>query len=172
MSDPFIAQITMFGGSFAPRSWSLCDGQLVSISQNSALFSLIGTIYGGDGSTIFGLTDLRGRVPMHWGSGNGLTPRHIGQKGGTETVSLTAQNLPAHTHPMHGSSGAGDDPKPLGLYPASSTATGEDLYADSSNGPMGSTAANSTGNTPHANVQPFQCVTFIIAVQGIFPSRS
>ena len=95
--DPFIGLIVMFGGNFAPRGWALCDGQLLSISSNSALFSILGTTYGGDGRTTFGLPDLRGRVPMHPGTGPGLSPRTLGQKSGTETVQLTTAQLPPHT---------------------------------------------------------------------------
>ncbi len=99
MSDPFVGEIRMFAGNFAPRNFAFCDGQLVAISQNNALFSLFGTIYGGDGRTTFGLPDLRGRVPLHMGTGPGLSPRPIGQKGGSETVALSAANLPAHGQP-------------------------------------------------------------------------
>ena len=98
MSDPFIAEIIMFGGNFAPRGWAFCDGQLLSISSNSALFSILGTTYGGDGRTTFGLPDLRGRVAMHPGSGPGLTQRRLGEKSGMETVTLTTNQIPSHNH--------------------------------------------------------------------------
>lgn len=171
MSDPFIGQITMFAGNFAPRGWALCDGQLLQISQHSALFSILGTIYGGDGRTTFGLPDLRGRVAIHAGSGPGLTPRQLGRKSGTETVTLNANQIPAHTHNMRGNSGAPDESNPQGGVPANSAATGEDLYNSASNVNMGATA-NAGGNQSHENMQPFQCVNFIIALTGVFPSRN
>ena len=171
MADPFIGQITMFGGNFAPRSWALCNGQLLDIASNSALFSILGTSYGGDGRTTFGLPDFRGRVPMNWGQGAGLSSRTIGQKGGAETVVLTTQQIPQHSHLMRGSSGQPDESNPQNGVPASSAATGQDLYASTSNVNMGATA-NTGGSQAHTNMQPFQVVSFIIAIVGVFPSRN
>ncbi len=112
--DPFIGEIIMFGGNFAPRSWAFCDGQLLAISQYNALFSLFGTIYGGDGRTTFGLPDLRGRIPVHQGSGPGLTPRQIGTRSGSEQVTLTPQDLPSHTHAWKASSAGATNRTPAG----------------------------------------------------------
>jgi microcystin-dependent protein len=169
MSQPFIAQIVMFGGNFAPRNWSFCDGQLLPINNFQALFSLVGTIYGGDGRTTLALPDLRGRVAMHAGSGPGLTPRPLGQRSGVETVTLTAAQIAPHTHPMRGNSGEGEEASPLNGVPANSG--DNDLYAPGSNVNMGTTAQNSGGQA-HPNIQPFLCVNFIIALQGLFPSRN
>ena len=108
MSDPFLAEIVMFGGNFAPRGWAFCDGQLLAISSNTALFSLLGTTYGGDGRTTFGLPELRGRFAMHPGNGPGLSSRKLGQKGGSERVTLAITNLPSHTHQLRCNSGAAD----------------------------------------------------------------
>ena len=172
MSEPFIGQIVMFGGNFAPRGWALCDGQLLAVSQNDALFSLLGTIYGGDGRTTFGLPDLRGRLPMHWGSGPGLTPRSIGQKGGAETVTLTSNQMPSHTHALQASASNGNTDEPVGNVLADGRR--DDIYA----GGNASVAMNASsvvatgGSQSHNNLQPFQCVNFIIALYGIYPSRS
>lgn len=172
MSEPFVGEIRMFAGSFAPRSYALCDGQLLSIAQNSALFSLFGTYYGGDGRTTFGLPDLRGRVPIHMGSGPGLTPRLIGQKAGTENVTLGAANLPAHGHPLQASGTPATESRPAGNVLAADTPV--DVYQTT-----GATAQTSTSSTTsagagdaHANLQPFLCIHYIVALFGIFPSRN
>jgi len=164
----------MFAGSFAPRSWALCDGQLLAVSQHDALFSLLGTIYGGDGRTTFGLPDLRGRIPLHAGSGPGLTPRQIGAKQGSETNTLTANQLPAHTHTLLGTTNFADDSSPIGKLPA--VAAGANLYNTGGASPVTMDAemiasAGRTSPSSHNNVMPFQCVTFIIALVGIYPSR-
>lgn len=169
MSDPFIAEIVMFGGNFAPRSWAFCDGQLLPIAQNSALFSLLGTTYGGDGRTTFGLPDLRGRFPMHPGTGAGLSPRQLGEKGGVETNTLTTSQLPSHTHTLKASGNGANTNNPesnvLGLAEAYSD------QATSLN--MDPTAiANTGGGQQVNNMPPYQCVNFIIALQGVFPSRN
>lgn len=175
MSEPFLAEIVMFGGNFAPRGWALCDGQLLAISQNTALFSLLGTTYGGDGRTTFGLPDLRGRSPMHPGNGPGLTPRTLGEKGGTENVTLTTQQMPAHRHLLrpNNRNANSEDPidRVLGNGPA-----GVPLYRDTPDPGGGTMDANfldpTGGGQPHANVHPFQTVNFIIALVGVFPSRN
>jgi microcystin-dependent protein len=163
----------MFAGSFAPIGHALCDGQLLAISQNEALFSLLGTIYGGDGRTTFGLPDLRGRLPVHKGSGPGLTPRSLGQKFGTETNTLTVANLPGHSHQALVSNAAGTQNGPDGAYLASSP--GVRVYRPQP--PAASFDADAISTAPgssnaQANVMPYLCVNFIIALIGIFPSRS
>lgn len=174
MSEPFIAEIKMFAGNFAPRGYAQCDGQLLAISQNTALFSLVGTIYGGDGRTTFALPDLRGRSPMHPGQGPGLSSRTIGQKSGTETNTLNSAHLPAHSHSVSPPANAGEGQKvePDGAYPAA----GEEPtkpYAPSSDTSLAGYATASAGsNQPVNNMHPFQCVLFVIALQGIFPSRN
>ena len=167
MSEPFIAQIVMFAGNFAPRGWAFCDGQLLPIAQNQALFSLLGTTYGGDGRTTFGLPDLRGRLPMHPGSGPGLTNRRLGEKGGAETVTLTQAQIPVHSHKQRAGKKA-DSADPGGRVCA---ATSGNSYSGTADSDMGDTSSIG-GSQAHTNVQPFQCVNFIIALQGIFPSRS
>ncbi len=176
MSEPFIAQIMMFGGNFAPRGWALCDGQLLSIAQNTALFSILGTTYGGNGQTTFALPDLRGRVPIHPGQGPGLSPYVLGQMSGTENTTLLITNMPAHNHTATGAinanSAAANDSLPTGNYLAESA-----IYHTGTNTTM---AANSVsvnvglagGSQPFSILQPYTCVNFIIALEGIFPSRN
>jgi microcystin-dependent protein len=169
--DPFVGEIRMFAGNFAPLGWALCDGQLLAISQNDALFSLLGTIYGGDGRTTFGLPDLRGRVPVHQGTGPGLTNRRLGEKSGTETVTLTAAQLPSHTHQLRATGDAADTAAAAGMVQAQAE---DDVYStEAPNVNMAATAVSNTGGSQaHPNLQPFQCVHFIIALFGVYPSRS
>ncbi len=172
MATPFIAQITMFGGNFAPRGWAFCDGQILSISQNTALFSLLGTTYGGNGQTTFALPDLRGRTPIGPRQGAGLSNYNLGQKGGTETVTLNQTELPAHTHQVtaRASTNEATDTEPTNNF----LATGNQ-YTSSSNTDLNANAvqaANTGGNQPHENRQPFLAINYIIALQGIFPSRN
>ncbi len=165
--EPFLGQIVMFAGNFAPRGWAFCDGQLLPISQNQALFSILGTTYGGDGRTTFALPDLRGRVPMHQGRGPGLSDRRLGQKGGQETVTLTTNQLPSHNHSLNISS------NDHGQKPSSSQVLGPSAFDDNPDVTLKSSSIGNTGGgQPHNNVQPFGCVNFIIALQGVFPSRS
>ena len=172
MSEPFIGEIRAFGFQFTPRGWASCDGQLLAISSNDALFSLLGTTYGGDGRTTFGLPDLRGRTPLHQGSGPGLTTRQIGSKSGSETNTLTVNNLPAHGHSFAPpcNSGPGNTDTAVGSFPAQ---TAEDNYNSASNSAMG---AGNTGNTggsqPVNNMQPSLAINFCIALFGIYPSRN
>lgn len=181
-----IGEIRMFAGNFAPRSWALCDGQLLPINQNQALFSILGTTYGGDGVTNFALPDLRGRFPMHPGNGPGLTPRSLGEQAGVENVTLNANQIPSHSHsantevtefvsdnegnsasPNDGfsaKSGAGDPD-----YTNDGNSAGSNLAADSHRATT--TINNTGGGQSHTNVPPYKCVNFIICLQGIFPSR-
>jgi microcystin-dependent protein len=171
MSEPFIGEIRMFAGNFAPRGWAFCDGQLLAVSQHDALFSLLGTIYGGDGRTTFGLPDLRGRIPIHAGHGPGLSERRLGAKAGAENVTLTVNQLPSHTHAAEASDDLGTTPNPADAALAKSTTV--DAYAASSPSVNMSSQAvtNVGGSRSHTNLQPFLCVHFIIALVGIYPSR-
>lgn len=174
MSEPFIAEVRIFAGNFAPRGWAFCNGQLLPVSQNTALFSLIGTTYGGDGRTTTALPNLQGRAPMHPGRGPGLTSRRLGQRGGVETVTLSEAQMPNHTHSLR----AGARPATL-----SEPATNASL-ARSSNGKAFQSESNSNlvsmanavleptgGSQPHNNLQPFLTLTYIIALVGLYPSR-
>ncbi len=184
MSTPFLGQICMFGGTFAPRSWAFCDGQLLAVYQNSALFSLLGTVYGGDGRTNFGLPDMRGRLPLHQGSGPGLSPRAIGSKTGTEDVTLIEAHLPIHTHSLDGTTEQADAQTPDALSGGDPT---DKVLADASfsiyragtpDSDFDVTAVTETGGLAaggthsHDNIMPFLCVNFIIALLGVFPSRN
>ncbi len=167
--DPTIAQITMFGSNFPPRVWANCDGQLLPISQNTALFSLIGTIYGGDGRTTFGLPDLRGRVALHTGSGPGLLNRPQGEKSGSENTILSIANLPPHGHLINAmEEGNTDDPS--GAFIAGD---GTNAFGTSPNVTMAANAISNTGGgQAFNNMQPYGVIRFIIALQGVFPSRN
>lgn len=161
----------MFAGNFAPRGWALCDGQLLDIASNSALFSIMGTTYGGDGRTTFGLPDLRGRVPLHPGSGPGLTTRSLGEKTGTETNTLTINQIPSHNHnvvvPAKEEANA---EAPTGTFIAGAGFDGFGTTSDTNMAAFGT--ANAGGGQAVNNIQPVQCVNFIIALTGIFPARS
>jgi microcystin-dependent protein len=172
----YIGEIKMFAGNFAPVGWALCDGSLLPISQNQALFSLLGTTYGGDGQTTFALPDLRGRFPMHPGTGAGLTTRTLGDKGGTETVTLTAAQMPVHTHAVSAAvdSTVATTDSPQNSLPGRN-ASATPSYGKTANGSMASSAivaAPAGGGQPHPNMPPFECVNFIIALVGIFPARN
>jgi microcystin-dependent protein len=171
VSEPFVGEIRMFAGNFAPRGWAFCDGQLLAVSQNDALFSLLGTIYGGDGRTTFGLPDLRGRIPIHAGHGPSLSERRLGSKGGEEKVTLTANQLPSHTHPIRASATGATDNNPQGQLTGESPSI--QLYAQAdTNADMASSAiTNVGGSRSHTNLMPYLCVHFIIALFGIYPSR-
>jgi microcystin-dependent protein len=167
MADPFVAEIRIFAGNFAPRGWALCNGQLLPISQNTALFSLLGTTYGGDGKTTFGLPNLQGRAPMQPGQGPGLSPRELGESGGSPTASLTVAQMPAHSHPQQVSSQSATTGTPgpsVTLAMASSN-----IYRDA--GDLVLTGATTGQSQPHENMQPFLVFNFIIAMQGIYPPR-
>ncbi|RYG92740.1 phage tail protein [Loktanella sp. IMCC34160] len=170
--EPFIAQIMLFGGNFAPRGWAFCDGQLLPIASYNALFSILGTTYGGDGRTTFGLPDLRGRVPCHAGSGPGLTPRQIGQRFGEEHVTLTEANMPNHTHALMTSTTGTPGPRDQAggsLGPAQIYVAGTETPNTALN-PRSIGAAG--GSTSHDNMQPTLCINYIIALEGVYPSRS
>lgn len=172
MADPFIGEIRMFAGNFAPRFFAACDGQLLSISQNDALFALLGTTYGGDGRTTFGLPDLRGRVPIHKGQGPGLSNRPIGQKSGNERETVTSAQIASHSHALMASAAAASTTSPSENLTATSTSSSIYGGAAPSVAMRGDAVANTGGSQPHENVMPYQCITFIIALFGIFPSRS
>lgn len=175
MAEPFLSEIRMFGGNFAPRGWATCDGQILAISQNTALFSLLGTNFGGNGQTTFGLPDMRSRFPMHQGSGGGLTPRSMGEQGGEANVTLNPGEMASHTHPISGAvianSTATATPSNTSLFTNSAPNA---LYAIT---PVTLSLAPQSislqgGSLPHNNLQPYLVVTFIIALEGVFPSRN
>jgi microcystin-dependent protein len=174
VSEPFIGEIRMFAGNFAPRGWAFCQGQLLSIAQNTALFSILGTTYGGNGMTTFALPDLRGRLPMQPGQGPGLSPRNLGEPGGSETVTLIASQMPAHNHYLNVSSGPATQSSPAGARLGTTEPGAPGPYSvASSNQQMAPDVVGVTGGSqPHANMPPFLCVNFIIALEGIFPSRN
>lgn len=172
MSEPFIAEVRIFAGNFAPRGWAFCNGQLLPIAQNTALFSLIGTTFGGDGRTTTALPNLQGRAPMHPGRGPGLTSRRLGQKSGGENVTLTEAQMPNHTHSLRSAISRGSTSQPQGN--AFNRSTGEVAYNPAQNlGGMSDQMATSTGGSQaHNNIQPYLALNFIIALTGLYPSRS
>jgi microcystin-dependent protein len=165
MSNPYVGEIRMFAGDFAPQGWMFCEGQLMAISQNPTLFNLIGTTYGGDGQNTFALPDLRGRIPIHMGPGFVLA-----QTGGVEYVTLTQSQIPAHTHAVMATSNANTASTPVGNY----LAKGPDIYELNKAGTSTMAAAISTvgGSQPHYNFQPYLCVNFILSLFGVYPSQS
>ena len=175
MSNPFVAEIRIFTGNFAPKGWALCDGQLMSISQNTALFSLLGTTYGGNGTSNFALPNLQGCAPMQAGQGPGLSLRDLGETGGEQTVTLLQTEMPAHSHTAQAVSGS-DSNSPVNNAWASGQKGFGSVYAPSAPqtnvqmNPFATTIAG--GNLPHNNMAPFLGLTFIIALQGVFPARS
>lgn len=171
--EPFIGQIILFGGNFAIRGFAQCDGQLLPIAQYTALFSILGTTYGGDGRTTFGLPDLRGRIALHYGSGPGLPNYPLGAKGGSPTVTLTTTNLPAHNHSFAtpASNQPANQDSPQGTFPASLQTDG--YHAGPADATMGAGTTGNTGNGAAFSVQnPYLAVNFLIALQGIFPPRN
>ncbi|AWA29878.1 phage tail protein [Flavobacterium magnum] len=179
--EPTIGEIIIFAGNFAPKGWALCNGQLMSIAQNTALFSLLGTTYGGDGKVTFGLPDLRGTIPSHAGNGPGLSPTNLGEFQGTQTQMLNVTQLPMHAHSALGSvavlcnnSDEADSSDPTGAFFRQTP--GVNTYAGSSNASMGASTATVTimangGNQPMNNQQPYLGINYVIALQGIYPSR-
>jgi len=177
MSNPFLAEIRIFGGNFAPKGWALCDGQLLVISQNTALFSLLGTTYGGDGKSSFALPNLQGCAPMQAGQGPGLSLRDLGETGGEQTVTLLQTEMPSHSHTVQcDSSNGGSLNAPVNntwadLGRGRSAAYGPSVPASNVQmNPFGTSIAG--GNLSHNNMPPFLGLTFIIALQGVFPARS
>lgn len=167
MAQPYVGEIRMFGGNFAPAGWALCDGSLLPISENETLFQLIGTTYGGDGQQTFGLPDLRGRIPTHMGQGQVL-----GQQGGSESVTLTPTQLANHSHAFPASTSAASAGDPLNAVVAD-TGTAPVYSTSNPNVSMSPSAiVVAGGSQPHDNMMPFQCVNFIISLFGIFPSPS
>ncbi len=172
MSDPFVAEIRIFAGNFAPKGWATCDGQLLPISQNTALFSLLGTTYGGDGKSNFALPDLQGSAPMQPGQGRGLSLRDLGEVGGSTSVTLLQSEIPAHNHALMAVNDTADVNIPTGNNFARSS--GASVYNTNGNSltPMSPIALTPVGsNQPHNNMQPYLTLLFIIAMQGIFPQR-
>jgi len=167
MAQPFVGEIRMFAGNFAPAGWMFCQGQLLPISENETLFVLIGTTYGGDGESTFALPDLRGRIPIH--QGNGFI---LAETGGVEQVTLTVNQIPSHTHPLIATTSVANQSSPTNNLPAQSTAA--DLYIeDTATAALASSAITPTGGSqPHTNFQPYLCVNYIISLFGIFPRFS
>jgi microcystin-dependent protein len=175
MTDPFLAEIRMFAGNFAPTGWAICNGQLISISQNTALFSLLGTTYGGDGRVTFALPDLQGAAPMQQGQGPGLSARWLGETSGVPYVTLLTSEMPAHTHQVNAVDASGDVTTPNNALWASALLgrVGTNMYSDAAPDQMMNpmTTGITGGSQPHNNMPPYLCVNFIIALQGIFPQR-
>lgn len=171
MTSPFLGEIIIFGGNFAPRGFAFCNGQLLSISQNAALFAILGTTYGGDGRVNFGLPDLQGRVPIHFGNGVGLSPYVLGEIGGVENVSLLQNQMPQHNHNIVASDGPASATRPLGSVPGKSS---QSAYAASPDGTLMNAGMVSAagGSLPHPNLQPYLALNFCIALVGVFPSRN
>lgn len=180
MSNLFLGQIVMLGCTFPPRGTAFCDGQLIPIPQNTALFSLLGTFYGGNGTSNFALPNLQGCVPMHMGQGPGLTPRDIGETGGAQTVTLTALQIPAHTHVFNASTVSATGSSPSGLLPATPTAANASAYAVSQPSYPALAPQNmnsqscgvSGGSQAHGNMMPTLFINFVITLQGVFPARN
>ena len=172
MAQPYVGEIRMFAGNFPPAGWMFCEGQMLPISENETLFNLIGTAYGGDGESTFGLPDLRGRSPMHFGTGQDGITYQLAEPVGVETVTLTPQQTPSHTHPLMATLNSGTSQQPGGAVPAVATSNqpgvmmyGTDSVAQMYNQSIGTVG----GNEPHENRQPYLCVDFIISLFGIFP---
>ena len=174
MSEPFLGEIRLFAGTFAPVGWNFCNGELLAISENDALFALIGTTYGGDGQATFALPDLRGRVPVHQGTGQGLSPYTIGQTGGAEAVTLTVAQIPTHSHTLQVTTNQGTTADPKGNVIAAAPGTCSVFAARPANTLYNSAhvSPSTSGNLPHENRQPFVAINYIIALQGIWPPQN
>ena len=179
MSNPFVGEIRIFGGSFAPSGWAFCDGTIMAIAENDTLFNLIGTTYGGDGQQTFALPDLRGRLPVHQGTLTGGQTYILGEKAGVENVTLTTNQIPIHTHPFNGDANAASTGNPNNAYFATAAPKKYYTVPNSSQNPDPPTFVNFNnnmlpvqgGSQPHSNIQPFLGVNFIISLFGIFPSQ-
>jgi microcystin-dependent protein len=175
MANPYLGEIRLFAGNFAPKGWATCDGQLIPISQNTALFSLLGTNFGGNGTSNFALPNFQDSAPMHYDQGSGLSPHYLGEAGGALSVALSTSQSPAHTHAAQAFTGRGANANAAGPQVALADSQGNQVYA-----PSGSAAANfdpsalgaQGGGQPHNNVMPSLGITFIIALQGVYPPRS
>ena len=170
--EPFLGQILIASFGFAPRGWALCNGQLLPINQNQALFSLLGTTFGGDGSQTFALPDLRGRVPIHMGQGPGLQPYSLGERGGQELVTLSISQIPAHTHKLQGQSALGTSASPAGAVWAAQSRLNVYSAASPDTQMGGASIAPSGGSAPYDNHSPYLTLNYIIALQGVFPSSN
>jgi microcystin-dependent protein len=172
MSDPYVGEIRMFGGPFAPLGWKFCDGSLLSIADNSTLFNLIGTTYGGDGVNTFGLPNLSSRIPIHAGQSQGTQLYNLGQSGGVETVTLNTNQIPAHSHQLFASAGFANASVPGNFVVLGTTNDPAQLYYSTSGGvTMATQSVSATGSSlPHDNLMPYLCVNFIISLYGIYPS--
>ena len=172
MADPFVAEIRIFQFNFAPKGWAWCNGQLMPLSQNTALFSLLGTTYGGDGKSTFALPDLKGRAPMHPGQGPGLSLHDLGETGGSETVTLLESEMPVHSHALRAATQDNADVNLVSPTASFAGSTGGTLYQAASNTTMAAQAlAVAGGGLPHNNMQPYLTFYFNIALQGVFPPR-
>ncbi len=172
MADPFVAEIRIFPFNFAPRGWAFCNGQILPISQNTALFSLLGTTYGGNGQTTFALPDMQGNAPMHPGQGPGLSLHDLGEMSGTPAVTLLESEIPAHTHVLRGSIAVADSPNPAGADTAGPSS--DNIYAPAANlvNMAFQALPPAGGSLPHNNMMPYLTLNFNIALQGVFPPRS
>ncbi len=171
--DPFVAEIRIFPFNFPPKGWAFCDGQILPLSQNTALFSLLGTTYGGDGKSNFALPNMQGNAPMHPGQGPGLSLHDLGETGGSDTVSLLESEIPSHTHNVQASSQDGTDNHPVNNYPAQGV--GINLYVNAGTTPVNmndNAIAPAGGDQPHNNMQPYLTLNFCIALQGVYPPRT
>ena len=172
MADPFVAEIRIFPFNFAPKGWAFCDGQILPISQNTALFSLLGTTYGGDGKSTFALPNLQGSAPLHPGQGQGLSLYDLGQQGGSETVTLIDSELPVHTHGLRAATQDNADVNLVTPTASFAPSTGGTLYQDATNAQLNPQALSPAGSSfPHNNMMPYLTLNFCIALQGVFPAR-
>jgi microcystin-dependent protein len=173
MSEPYLGELRIFAFNFAPKGWAMCNGQLLAINQNQALFALLGTYYGGNGTTNFALPDLRSRVPLHVGQGSGLSSYAMGDKVGVEAVTLLLNQLPAHSHAVNASSGPANTSDPAGAFPANTAAVGANSYSNAANVTMNpNMIIPAGGGQPHTNIQPYLALNVCIALLGIFPSQN